>query len=790
MMFRINDILRLSCLIWLATMGLGVSVKAQQLPPKVAVEELTDAQIRAFLEKARQSGLNEAQIEQAALAQGFSPSDIVKLRQRISQLSTEKVTTSDTLKSTKVLNSSRVQAGNPTQKITPNTPPADATPSKPTVFGATIFSNKNLTFEPDLRLATPKNYVLGPDDELIIDITGYAQATYRPKVSPEGSIRLENLSPIYVNGLSIEEASSRIVGRLRQRYEGLNVPGGFSHASISLGSVRSIKVTVTGEVSLPGTYTVSSLATVFNALYLAGGPSANGTFRNIKLLRNNKIVKTIDLYDFLLKGDQQDNARLYDQDVVFVSDYATRVELSGEVKRPALYEVRPGETLQQVIDFAGGFTDQAYTQQLTIQRSTGKELKLSTLGRAEWPTFMPQNGDRIEIGRILNRFENRVEVLGAVYRPGAYALDANTQTVRQLIAKAEGLRGDAFVPRATIVRERENLEVELITFDLGKLMAGEIPDIVLKRQDVLSITPLSELREGRTVSIVGEVNKPGVFEFASNLSIGSLIVLAGGLTESATTHRIEVSRRIKGDSSLRGQNVQIFTFDLSADLRSSTQEAAFVLQPFDVVYVRSLPQYQPQREVYLGGEVLYPGRYAIKDRSERITDLISRAGGLKPTAFLPGVQFSRKGKIVAVDIRSILENPLAESNLLLDDGDSLVIPRPIELVAVQGGVLNPMTTNYETRFTFKDYLTRAGGFETGALRRKTYIAYPNGTIDRTRRLLVFNKYPKVQPGSTIFVPVRKEKESGKMSTSEKVAIISGITSILLTTIALINNLKP
>lgn len=789
-MFRINDILRLSCLVWLATVGLTLSVEAQQIPPKVAVEELSDAQIRAFLEKARQSGLNEAQIEEAALGQGFTPSDVVKLRQRIGQLSDQKSTLSDSSKAGKVLNSSRLQTESLSQKDKSSTPTASTPAEKPLVFGSTLFSNKTLTFEPDLRLATPKNYVLGPDDELIIDITGYAQATYRPRVSPEGSIRLENLSPIYVNGLSIEEASSRIVGRLRQRYEGLNVSGGLSHAHISLGSVRSIKVTIVGEVNLPGTYTVSSLATVFNALYLAGGPSANGSFRNVKLLRNNKIVKTIDLYDFLLKGDQQDNARLFDQDVIFVSDYATRVELRGEVKRPALYETHPGETLQQVLAFAGGFTDQAYTQQLNVQRSTGKELKLSTVAQADFGTFVPQNGDRIEVGKILNRYENRVEILGAVLRPGAYALEENTQTVRQLIAKAEGLRGDAFLYRASLSRERENLDAEVIAFDLGKLMRGEIADIPLRRQDVITVTPLSELREGRTVSIVGGVNKPGEFEFVEKLSIGSLIVLAGGLTESATTHRIEVSRRIKGDSSLTGQNVQIFTFDLDRNLSLSTPETQFVIQPFDVIYVRNLPQYQPQREVYLGGEVLYPGRYAIKDRSERITDLLSRAGGLKSTAFLPGVQFSRRGKNVAVDIRTILQNPSAESNLLLDDGDSLVIPRPIELVAVAGGVLNPMTTNYEIRFSFRDYLARAGGFETGALRRKTYITYPNGTIDRTRRFLVFNKYPKVQPGSTIFVPVKKEKESGKMSASERVAIISGITSILLTTIALINNLKP
>lgn len=757
---------------------------AQQTPTKVPVESLSDTQIREFVEKARKSGLTEVEIEKAALLQGFSAADISKLRQRINQLPSQ----NSKGDSSKMLNTSRVQATD-AEKNKPESAITQASVAKKTeIFGASLFNNKSLTFEPDLRIPTPKNYVLGPDDELIVDITGYSQVTYRPKVSPEGSIRLENLSPIFVNGLTIEQATDRIVNRLRQLYQGLNIPGGGTYAQVTLGSVRSIKVTITGEVEKPGTYTISSLATAFNALYESGGPTANGSFRNIKIIRANKTVRTIDLYDFVLRADQKDNVRLFDQDIIFVSDYETKIELIGEVKRPGVYEVRKGETLRTVLGFAGGFSDQAYTETITLRRNTPKELKISNIDQKELDNFVPQSGDRYAVGAILNRYENRVEILGAVFRPGEYAIEEGTKTVRELIGRAEGLREDAFRNRATIRREHENLDAEVIAFDLGKLIKGEIGDILLKRQDVVIIKSLTELRENRSVNIVGAVNKAGNFDFAENMNIADLVVLAGGFTEAATPNRVEVSRRMKEDSSVN-QNVQIFSFNLDKNLSFNDLDAKFLLKPFDIIYVRDSPNYEKQQEVIISGEVKYPGKYAIKDRSERITDLINRAGDLKSTAFLPGARFFRKGKVIAIDISSVIQNPAIESNLLVENGDSVVIPKPIETVSMAGAVLNPMTTNYESRFRFEDYLARAGGFEEKALRRKTFVTYPNGTIDRTRKFLFFNKYPKIVPGTTITVPFQSEKESGKMSTSEKVAIISAITSVLITTTALINLLS-
>ncbi|GAB3891024.1 SLBB domain-containing protein [Larkinella knui] len=745
------------------------------------VTDLTNEQVQQFIQQAKSSGLSEAQIEQLALSKGFTQADITKMRQRVTELNTvpkpEPVREQTT---------SRIQSEeSPVPQPPVNQPLSD--PTAPVIFGASLFTNANLTFEPNLRIPTPKNYQLGPDDELIVDIYGNAQQTYRTKINPEGSIRLENLSPIYVNGLTVEQAEQRIVARLRQLYTGLNTAAGGVHAQVSLGNIRSIKVTLIGQVVKPGTYTLSSLGTVFNALYAAGGPDpGRGSFRDIRVYRANRQIRTLDIYDFLLGADQKDNIRLQDQDIVFVNHYDTRVELSGEVKQPGLYEVKKGELLKTVLAFAGGYTDRAYTASLTLRRNTAKELEIGTIPASALDAFVPQKGDQYAVGSITGRFSNRVIISGAVFRPGTYALQ-NSPTLRQLITAAEGLREDAFLNRGTIRRLRQNLDPELISFDPGKLLRGEVTDIPLQREDSVTVLAYSDLREKRTIALQGAVNRPGLFTYADSMSVANLIVLAGGFTEGATASRIEIARRLRYDTTglPSNQNIRIFQFNLDENLRLSEADARFSLQPFDEVFVRTSPRYEPQKMVTITGEVTYPGRYAIRDKSERISELISRAGGLQASAFLKATRFVRKGELISIDIHEILQKPTDSGNLLLLAGDSIIIPRKVELVRIRGEVLNPSTMDFNSAKSFRSYIDESGGFTSKAQRRKSYAIYANGKIQRTKQLLFVRSYPSPEPGMEVIIPAKPKREESRLSPAERVAVMTGVTSLAAVVLTII-----
>ena len=519
-----NFLMKKRFLLLFVFVGLFITSLAQaQVATKKKVEELTDEEVTLFFQKAQASGMSEAQIESAAKAQGYTAADIARMRERISKTNVTGTKTSDESSTERVVNG---EVAKDEKKAVDNTVDKIA-PKR--VYGDNLFNNQKLNFEPNLKIATPKNYQLGPDDELNIDIFGDVLDNFKVRVSPEGTIKILNLGPIYVNGMSIETASERIVSRLRQLYQGLNKPGSGSSAQVTLGNVRSMKVTLTGEVKNPGTYTVSSLATVFNALYLAGGPNENGSYRNIRVIRANKLIRTLDLYDFLLRADQKDNIHLQDQDVIRIGDYETRVEFVGEVKRPMVFEAVKGETIKDLLRYAGGFTDKAYTYTFSARRNTSRELKLVNVTQDEVATFLPQNGDLYTIGTIINRYENRVEVEGAVFRPGIYAMEAGLTTVKELIKKAEGAKENAFLNRATLTRRKENYDPEMISLDLGKILRGESPDVVLHREDVLKVYGLDEIKEKFMVNIVGEVNEPGEFEFREGMRVGDLILMAKGL---------------------------------------------------------------------------------------------------------------------------------------------------------------------------------------------------------------------------------------------------------------------
>lgn len=827
---------------------------AQQVTqPKRNVDDLSDEEIAMFMERAQASGMSELQIEQMAKSQGYSASDISKMRERIATVESSSTITPSSKSNILDQNSGSSMSGmNSMQGLNtmyqnsafdldnqrmaptnlnkkrntivqpsknylenPLTIEERKILAKPLdiyndslvasyknvqkklsnvldkkVFGANLFQTELLTFEPDMRIATPKNYQLGPDDELNIAIFGDVLDNFKVKVSPEGTVKILNIAPIYVNGLTIEVASERIISRLRQLYQGLNKPGSGSSAQVTLGNVRSIKVTLTGEVTYPGTYTVSSLATVFNALYVAGGPSKNGSFRSIRVIRGNKVVRTLDLYDFLLRADQSNNIHLNDQDVIRVGDYENRVELTGEVKRPMIYEMVKGETFKDLLRFAGGFTEKAYTYTINVRRNTSREIRLLNITQDKVDSFLPNNGDIYTIGTIIERFENKVEVEGAIFRPGIYAIEPGLTTVKELIKKSEGLREDAFLSRASLVRRKENYDPEILSIDLGKILRGEAADIPLQREDVLKVYSITNLREKRYVNILGEVNQPGEFEYKEGMRVGDLILMAKGLKESASFANLELARRIinHGDSNKNAEKIEIISLTIDGSLQVSNEGSQMVLQPFDIVSIRKAPNYEEQRSVLVVGMVNYPGSYAIQNNKQKISDIIARAGGLRAEGYLEGAKLVRGKITVGVNLKEILSNPASQENLQLMAGDELSIPRLLQTVKLTGAVQNPLAVSYKEDYTLKEYIAEAGGFTANANRSKTYVTYANGISNQIRKFFIFKKNPRIEPGAEITIPALPENSKKGLTAAEAIGLTSSLVSVALTMITLINNL--
>ena len=771
---------RVRCL-FLALSGLFLTFSMLTVSAQSRVDQLSDEQVQEFYRRAQTSGLSEPQIEQAAMSQGYTLDDITKMRRRIAQIRGKAPRTnqsSDEVDTSVVRSSPTGLSRRADTKLLIRRDSVDTAVNR--VFGASLFQNASLSFEPDIRIATPRNYIVGPDDEILLDIYGASSENFKLRVTPEGTVKIPNLPPVIVSGLTVEQAEQRIIARLRQGgFQGLGQSGSGTYATASVGKIRSIRVTLVGEVVRPGTYTVSSLGSAFNALYLAGGPNPEtGSFRRIQVIRGNRVIRTIDLYDFLLRADQRDNVRLQDQDVIRVAEYQTRVDVQGEVRRPYLFELIPSETFQTLLGFAGGFNEEAYTASVSVRRNTARERRVVTLTPEEFAQFIPQRGDRYTIGRILDRYENRVHINGAVMRPGDYALGNGLTTLGELIRRADGLRKDAFTTRGNIFREKENTDMENITFDVAKLLKKEVADIPLQRQDSVVIQSTRSLREAYFVSIEGAVNRPDTFNFADNMTVSDLITLSGGFREGATANPLELARRIRSDSTNERNNTEIYRFSLDRSLRLNEADARFLLQPFDIVYVRTQPYYGNQQQVFVTGEVMHAGTYAILNRTERINDLIVRAGGLKPGAYLPGAQFQRARQVIGTDIRVVVENPQSEGNLLLQDGDTLYIPRRSDVVSIQGAVLNPSTVSYETGLSLRDYISLAGGYTENARVGRSYVIYPNGRKNRTKQFLGIKRYPEVQPGSTVIVPF-KPLDTNRLSSIERVTILSVTGTLVL-----------
>ena len=719
----------------------------------VKSEQLTDEQLRKGIQKALESGMTPTEIEAMARAKGMSPTEIQKLKARMEKLygsgSNTNSKSGNQNGSDSEFNKDGSQSSMGNEKAGfnyktidyPNYFEARSKNGTPTIdernFGFSLFTNNDLTFEPSTNIATPKNYQLGPDDGLVIDIWGASQANYEQTITADGNIIIPNVGPIFLNGLTVEEATRKIRRELGKIYSGLSQ--GNTFVKVSLGIIRSIKVNIVGDVTLPGTYNLSSLASVFNAMYAAGGPSSNGSLRSIKIIRGNKTVADLDFYEFLLKGEQPHNMRLQDQDVIFVAPYINRVEITGQVKRNKLFDIKSNETLKDLIFFAGGFTGNAYTQRIKIFRKTGKENRVLDIASDQQGTTKLQNGDLIQVDSVLNRYENRVIINGAVMRPGIFAIDS-VSTLKQLIKKADGLREDVFKNRVSVFRLRSDFTREVIPIDLTQLMNSNL-DFPLQREDSVSIPAISDIREKYLVTIEGEIARPGAYPFAVNTRVEDLVIQAGGLLESASMAHLEIARRIKDEQSTSTNNqlAQTFQFTISKDLKLSDSATQFVLQPFDQVFIRRSPTYMPQLLVSIEGEVTFPGRYSITSRTERISDLIKRAGNITSEAYLKGAslvrQFSEGQKLhekaletisnmkdstkagvlhrakyntIGVDLEKIINNPGSPSDLFLQQGDSLRILKQSQTIQVTGAVYNPNTIPFINGMRLNQYVFERG----------------------------------------------------------------------------------
>lgn len=791
----------------------------------IRVDELTDNQIRQMLRQVEATGMTEGQLEQVALSRGMQPEEVQKLKMRVAAIQVKDGTQQ---KARSEPENDIPNADENSRKYVPDSldqasinQAFDAL--RPKVFGEELFRNSKLTFEPNLRIATPTNYVIGPDDQLNISVYGNSVVDWKLNVSPEGNIQIPGVGFLNVSGKTIEQATILIKNKLAANRYAI---GRGTNVEVSLGNIRSIKVIMVGELVKPGTYSLPSLATVFNALYASGGPNQNGSFRQIEVIRNNKVIRKLDVYDFLLRGDQQNNVRLQDQDIIRVPTYKLRVEIAGEIKRPALYEILPGETLQNALAFAGGFTDMAYTSRIKVFQVTGKERKITDVAETDFTNYVPLRGDKYMIEEILERFENRVTIAGAVFRPGQYELD-NGLTLSQLIAKAEGLKEDAFGSRGYITRLKADNTSELIPFDIKGIIAHQLPDIVLQREDQVSIPSLFDLRDSLTISIKGEVRKPGEFSFSEKMTVEDLLVKAGGFSEGASNQRIEVSRRVKNSDPKSTTSVVAEVFHLNVDKDLKVRDARFALMPFDMISVYSLPGFERQKTVRIEGEVLYPGYYTIQKKNEKISDLVNRAGGITASADIEGASLKRlliqpadtaKNEIdkkdlekerlakvqrlggmvkdsideaellqnpyVGINLKNIMEKPKAGNDLLLEDGDVLRIPKQQQVVRVSGEILFPSSVIYAKSKGLKSYVKNAGGFSGDAYKGRAYVVYPNGTVKSTGKILFWNNYPNVKPGSEIIIPERPERR--KITSQELLGITTGVASLGAIILGIIN----
>lgn len=682
---------------------------------------------------------------------------------------------------------------------------------KKKVFGRDIFNNKDLTFEPNMNIATPQNYILGPGDAVYIDIYGASQKTIESTVSPDGEVTIEGFGPVQVSGLTVAQANARLRSTLGARYSS-------SKIKLTVGQTRSIMINVMGEVKNPGTYTLPAFATVFHALYMAGGTNDIGTMRNIKVYRNNRLVSVVDIYDYILNGKLTGNVRLADNDVISVGPYDCLVNITGKVKRPMYYEMKRNESVGTLLKYAGGFTGDAYKKSVRIVRKTGREYSVYNVDEFDMSAFHLADEDSVSVDSILPRFSNMVEVKGAVFRPGMYQVGGDINSVKTLIEHADGLREEAFTARAVMHRMKKDRTLEVVPVDVEGILDGTVPDIPIQNNDVLFIPTKQEMMEEQTITIHGEVQYPGIYRYADNETLEDFVLQAGGLKQTASTVKVDVSRRIVNPKALTTDSViaRTYTFALK-DGFVIDGTPGFKLMPFDEVYVRKSPGYYKQQNVIVEGEVMFSGTYTLSKKNQRLSDLIKSAGGVNDRGYVAGARLERKvneserarmeavlkkakeeaeqmeieavkenkkidlkdsEKIkkfeipefysVGIELDKALANPGCDADIVLREGDKIIVPQYNGTVKINGAVMYPNTVGFQKGKKAKYYINQAGGFSEKAKKSQTYIVYMNGTIAKVSQ----NAKPK--PGCEIVVP---EKEINKMTIAEKMTIGTSVASI-------------
>ena len=752
-------------------------------------QSMSDSQVLEYVKDGIRQGKEQKQLASELARKGVTKEQAMRVKQLYEQqnnVNTSKSTGTD-------INESRLreETKENTSDMLEDHPTTQDLARGDQVFGRNIFNTRNLTFEPSVNLATPSNYRLGPGDEVIIDIWGASQNTIRQQISPEGTINISKIGPVTLSGMTVSAANDYLKAALNKIYNGLNnTTDPTSDIRLTLGNIRTIQINVMGEVVQPGTYALSSFSTVFHALYRAGGVSDIGSLRNVQLVRNGKNIATIDVYEFIMKGNTQDDIRLQEGDVVIVPAYDVLVKISGKVKRPMRFEMKKGESLSTLITYAGGFDADAYTRSLRVVRQNGEEYEVNTVKDMDYSIYKMRNGDVVTAEAILNRFTNKLEIRGAVYRPGIYQLSGKLNTIRELVNEAQGLTGDAFLNRAVLYRQREDLTSEVVPVDIRSIMDGTSPNLALMKNDILYIPSIHDLEDRGNVTVHGEVAHPDSYPYADNMTLEDLIIQAGGLREAASTVRIDVSRRIKNPRSTADNDTigQMYSFSLKDGFVIDGQPG-FILQPYDQVYVRRSPGYQAQQNVAIEGEILFGGNYAMTSREERLSDLVNKAGGPTSYAYLRGAKLTRVANAsekkrmsdvvrlmqrqlgeamidslgirvedtftVGIDLEKALSNPKGNADLVLREGDVISVPKNNNTVTINGAVMVPNTVSYIQGKDVDYYLNQAGGYSDNAKKSKKFIVYMNGQVTKVKG----SGKKQIEPGCEIIVPSKAKKKA-------------------------------
>ena len=794
--------------------------------------QMSDQQVIEFIAREQKAGTSQSKIVTKLMQKGVKIEQIRRLRNQYSkQLNkagksaqadaavnemSSRMRQNQSNKNVQATVTAKADEENETQKVATdeyekiqdnvNTQRQEEAEKKKTVFGHDIFNNRLLTFEPNMNIATPQNYVLGPGDQLIIDIYGASQKSQQLQVSPEGKVTIPGYGPVKVSGMTVAAAQSHIRSTLGSRYSS-------SQISLSVGQTRSMTVNVMGEVKVPGTYTLSAFSTVFHALYMAGGINDIGTLRNIKVFRNGRQITVVDVYEYILNGRLAGNIRLMENDVIVVGPYDCLVGIEGNIKRPMFYEMRPTESVGTVLKYAGGFTGDAYKKAVRLTRKSGDRYTVHNIEEFDMSTFKVTDGDAITVDGILNRYENMVEIKGAVFRPGKFQLGKDITSVRSLIEAADGVTEDAFTAHAVLHRMRLNRTLEVISVDVAGILSGSVADIPLKNEDVLFIPTEQDRLNERILTIEGEVMSPGNYEFAENTTIEDLVLQAGGLTDAASTTKVDVSRRIIDPKAKEGSSTisKTYTFELKDGFVIDGQPG-FVLEPYDIVQIRRSPTYMEPRNIFVEGEVQFGGVITLSTKNQRLSDAIKAAGGFTDEAYIKGARLVRtvtedernratdlmrqiknagdqkdtiqtsqldlfKTYTVGINLDKAIENPGGDYDLVLRDGDRIIVPEYNGTVKISGSVQFPNTVAYNEKKGYKWYINKAGGFGNRAKKSKTFIIYQNGTMAEVGR------GTKVEPGCEIVVPTKAKKDMAAVT--QWLSIGSSVTGLaaMIATIA-------